>query len=64
MLLATFWATSSPFERANKEGPEPEIEQPKAPACNAANFTSLKAGIKIAREGSMITSTKERPINP
>ena len=64
MLLATFWATSSPFERANKEGPEPEIEQPKAPACYAANFTSLIAGIKIAREGSMITSTKERPINP
>ena len=63
MLSATFWATSSPFESANKDGPEPEIEQPKAPACNAAIFTSLKAGIKMAREGSMITSTKERPIN-
>ena len=46
---------------ANTEGPEPEIEQPSAPAARAAAFTAAKPGMSRDRAGSAMTSWSDLP---
>ena len=58
----TFSAVSSPRERENIEGPEPDIPPPNAPALSAVDFNSLKWGMRTERSGSITTSTSDRAI--
>ena len=46
---------------ANTDGPDPAIEQPSAPASNAAFFTAANPGMSVARSGSMMRSSMLRP---
>ena len=48
MAFATVLAAGMPLDRANTEGPEPEMPEPSAPASLQAAFNSLKWGISIA----------------
>src|SRR5208283_3663443 len=42
--------------KAKTEGPEPEMEQPSAPADRAAAFTAANPGMSMERAGSATTS--------
>ena len=60
MAFATVLAAGMPLDRANTEGPEPEMPEPSAPASLQAAFNSLKCGMSIALVGSTIPSIKDR----
>ena len=45
MACATLLAAGMPLDRANTEGPEPEMPEPSAPASLQAAFNSLKWGL-------------------
>jgi hypothetical protein len=49
--------------KANIDGPEPEIPEPKSPFSNDVYLILSNFGMKGPRKGSTITSFRERPIN-
>ena len=53
--------SSGVAQRANTDGPDPEMEHPSAPAARAAAFTAAKPGMSRDRAGSATTSCSDLP---
>ncbi len=61
MRAASIAAWSSDAANANTDGPDPDSEQPSAPASRAARLTSANPGTSGARTGSTRASVTDRP---